>query len=89
MGPKKLHVSGEVFNTGAKVATSLTPKVPPGINPTIYVLELHIKPEDQAEGSSTASVKYEEAVDPLKWKAVEIHYQQKKIAFIDEIKVVS
>jgi hypothetical protein len=63
-GPKTLHVQGEVRVGTPTSKAVLSPKVPPGINPTILQLDLKIEPHAGPAVMTWVKARYDVAIAP-------------------------
>lgn len=86
--PPRLHVTGEVEVSAGNKEPVLTERVPPGINPTILILDLNIR---DTGGVGTQAFQFKQVrfdkqdVPPGSLSKIEIAWQGATIVAIDDI----
>lgn len=91
--PDTLHVTGDVVVRNPGVNAVLTMREPQGFNPAILILDLHLVqlPGMWPQVVSCTTAKFDRHLTPgnRPYSTIEIHLDNERIAFIDDIKVAA
>lgn len=91
--PDTLHVTGDVVVGNPGVNAVLTMREPQGFNPAVLILDLHLVqlPGQWIQVVSCAAAKFERHLIPGNgpYSSIEIHLDNERIAFIDDIRVAA
>ena len=91
--PAHLHVVGDVLVSNPGVQPTLTMREPQGINPTILILDLSLIQQSGMwpQVMTCASARFDRIMPPKasNYQVIEIYSQGDKIAFVDNISIVS